>query len=59
MSGKKSMIRVRFVDGETEKEIVASGLGDLCWQLEVMGIDSASSDESVRILEITHDPDER
>ena len=46
------MITIKYIDKETGEptEISASGLGDLGWQLDCMGCDTASEDDQFKVV---------
>ena len=48
------MIFIKYKDKDGQlHEIIASGLGDLGWQLDSMGCDTAAEDDNYEIVEFT------
>jgi len=50
------MIKIKFIHDKKECEIIASGLGDLGWQLDCWGCDTKSEDEYFKIISIEYLP---
>lgn len=50
------MIKIRYIHDGTEREIRASGLGDLGWQLDALGCDTKDRDKDFVIVSCECDP---